>query len=71
MSATLCALNFNPCFSKISLSGLVFDRVAALFGFALCLLFVQKLLHTQAWPLSDADSVIRADLKSCLKRSTS
>jgi hypothetical protein len=48
VSATRLALNFNPVFSKISLSELVFNEVVALFGTALCLLFLQKLARTQA-----------------------
>jgi hypothetical protein len=42
VSATLCAVNFNPFSSNTSLSGLVFVRVAALFSFALCLFFYAK-----------------------------
>ena len=50
---------FQPLFfSKISLSGLVFDGVVALVGAALCLLFVQNLTHTQALSLADADSAV-------------
>jgi hypothetical protein len=74
VSATLSSLNFNlscpsvrdtfgvefqpPVFSKISLSGLVFDWVAALFNTALCLLFAQKLPLAQALPLPLADSAV-------------
>ena len=47
-----------PVFSKISLAGLVFDGVAALFCAALYLLFVQNLTRTQALPLADADSAV-------------
>ncbi len=61
----------TPVFSKIRLSGLVFDRVAALFGFALCLFFAQKLPLAQALPLPLADSAVGVDLKSGSDWSTS
>jgi predicted Co/Zn/Cd cation transporter (cation efflux family) len=51
-------LNFNPVFSKISLSGLVFDGVFALVGAALCLLLMQFQALTQAPPLPDADRAV-------------
>ena len=61
----------TPVFSKISLSGLVFDEVVALVGAALCLLFVQNLTRTQALPLADADSAVGVGLKSGSDWSTS
>ena len=71
VSATVLLLNFNPVFSKISLSGLVFEGVVALVGAALCQLFVQKPTRSQALTIADADSVVGVGLKSCLGRSTS
>jgi hypothetical protein len=71
VSATVFLLNFNPNFSKISLSGLVFDGVVALVGAAQCQLFVQNPTRTQALTLADADSAVGVGLKSCLKRPTS
>lgn len=58
VSGTLFLLNSNPCFSKIGLSGLVFDGVVALVGAAQCLIFVQNLTRTQALSLADADSAV-------------
>lgn len=57
----------TPVFSKISLSGLVFDEVATLFCSVLRLLFVQKPPRTQALPLPDADSAVRFDMNGCLE----
>jgi hypothetical protein len=61
----------TPVFSKISLSGLVFDGVTALFCFLLRLLFVQKPPRTQALLLPDADSAVGFDMNGCLDWSTS
>ncbi len=70
VSATVLLLNFNPVFSKISLSGLFFDGVAALVGAALYL-FESNPTLAQALPMAEADSAVGGGLKSCLGRSTS
>jgi hypothetical protein len=61
----------TPVFSKISLSGLVFDEVATLFCSVLRLLFAQNLPLAQALPLPDADSAVGFDMNGCLDWSTS